>query len=142
MVMASSALKYAGSRKWVSGDREKFDDAVAKSRKAFSGDVHIVSPSPQHEKKQQEAMPENRTKSESVLKAEESFCHLVDGPANLRNAINGKIVLSIPNMHLVRVTQETRDWVQVEYLGDVRALNCRQAVVLKTGWTHKKNLLK
>jgi len=51
----------------------------------------------------------------------------IDGPANCRDAPDGKTLISIPNNEIVRVGERKSDWIQIHY----GSTDC---------WTHKKNL--
>ena len=56
---------------------------------------------------------------------------IIDGPANLRDAPNGKIIGSFPDKFVVLIDGHKDDWFLIRGYWE---RSC------ETGWTHKKNL--
>lgn len=56
---------------------------------------------------------------------------IIDGPANLRDAPNGKIIGSFPDKFVVHIDGHKDDWF---FIRGYWERSC------ETGWTHKKNL--
>ena len=61
-----------------------------------------------------------------------SLRRTIDGPANLRDKPNGKVLFSFENGHTVLLLAQANDWFLVRSYWDRPC---------ESGWTHKKNLL-
>lgn len=66
-------------------------------------------------------------------------CYSIDGPANIRETPNGKIMDSLPYGQGVRVKEVQAAWASIEY-SRKNKFSCSAAADSITGWTHEKNL--
>jgi hypothetical protein len=74
-----------------------------------------------------------------ALSIEIDKCYSIDGPANVRETPNGKIVRSLPYGQNVRVKETQTSWVLIEYSRKVK-FSCTPEADSMSGWTHEKNL--
>ena len=67
-------------------------------------------------------------------------CYSIDGPANVRETPNGKIIRSLPYGQSVRVKETQAAWVLIEY-SRKKKFSCDSAPDSTSGWTYQDNIL-